>query len=409
MTEDERKQFLGLEAQLETTETELQMVERQAARERRATPEPDASSEAATEAARRAGVQVGRDNAEDDPKRGFKSHREFMQAVMAVGQGRREDPRLRPLKATVGSDEQGEYSDPHGGYLIPVSFSPEPRELMPEDDPTAGRTTAVPMTTPTVKFNARVDKNHSTSVSGGLVVYRRPETVEATSSRMSWEQITMQANGLFGLTYATEEILSDSPVSFIALLERGFRQQFASHLLNERLRGTGVGEFEGILNSPALITVTEEGGQSADTIEYENIKKMRARCWGYGSAIWLANHDTLPQMLSLVQTVGTGGVPIYHPSAQDGEPDRLLGRPIFYSEYPSTLGDLGDIILANWGEYLEGTLQGLQSAESIHVRFVNHERAFKFWVRNDGRGWWRSVLTPKYGATMSPFVTLSAR
>jgi HK97 family phage major capsid protein len=241
-------------------------------------------------------------------------------------------------------------------------------------------------------------------------VTRRPETVDATSSRMKFEQVVMQANSLFGFAYATEEILSDSPTSFTTLLARGFNQQFSSHLINERLRGGGVGEFEGILNSPALITVAKEGGQAADTILYENIKKMRSRCWGYGMAIWLANHDTLPELMSLVQVVGTGGVPVYQPSARDGEPDRLLGRPIFYTEYCDTIGDVGDIILANWGEYLEGTYQTLQNAESIHVRFVQHERAFKFWLRNDARGWWKSVLTPKNGAaTMSPFVVLAAR
>jgi len=51
-----------------------------------------------------------------------------------------------------------------------------------------------------------------------------------------------------------------------------------------------------------------------------------------------------------------------------------------------------------------------QSAESVHVRFVNHERTFKFWLRNAGAPWWRSALTPnKSSVTLSPFVTLAAR
>jgi hypothetical protein len=46
----------------------------------------------------------------------------------------------------------------------------------------------------------------------------------------------------------------------------------------------------------------------------------------------------------------------------------------------------------------------------MHVRFVNHERAFKFWTRNAGAPWWRSALTPHKGsATLSPFVTLAER
>jgi HK97 family phage major capsid protein len=89
-------------------------------------------------------------------------------------------------------------------------------------------------------------------------------------------------------------------------------------------------------------------------------------------------------------------------------PTSLLGRPIFYTEYLPTLGSAGDVLLCNWSQYIEGTYQPLQSAESIHVRFVNNERAFRFTMRNDGAPWWRSVLTPKNGSTLSPYVTLAA-
>jgi len=52
----------------------------------------------------------------------------------------------------------------------------------------------------------------------------------------------------------------------------------------------------------------------------------------------------------------------------------------------------------------------MSNAESVHVRFLNHERTFKFWMENDGRCWWRSAMTPKRSAsTLSPFVTLATR
>jgi hypothetical protein len=74
-----------------------------------------------------------------------------------------------------------------------------------------------------------------------------------------------------------------------------------------------------------------------------------------------------------------------------------------------TLGTAGDLMLVNWSQYLEGTYQPLQSAESIHVRFVNNERAFRFTMRNDGAPWWRSALTPKHSSnTLSPYVRLAA-
>lgn len=346
-------------------------------------------------------------NADDDPKRGFKTHREFHLAVMDAGMGRKVDERLLPLRAAVGSDEQSGFSDSYGGYLLPEGFMGGLMQLSPESDPTAGRTTRVPMSTEIVNINARTDKNHTSSVSGGLQVYRREEAGSVSSSRMQVEQVKLEASMLMGLAYATEEILERSPISFAALLANGFRDEIGAKILSEKLRGTGVGQMEGILNTPALVTVSAETGQSADTILYANVVKMRSRCWRYSQAVWLYNHDTLPELMNMTDGFGRF---VWQPSAREGEPDLLLGRPAFATEYASTLGAVGDLILGVWSEYLEGQLEGLRSAESMHVRFVNHERAFKYYLSNAGKVWWRSALTPNQSSsTLSPFVVLAAR
>lgn len=356
-------------------------------------------------------------------RRGFKTPREFLNAVIDAGSGRRVDKRLYPLVtadrgegrldryATVGSDEARGVSDPYGGFLVPEDFHPDFMKVEPEADPMAEYVRRIPMGRPIVRIPARTDKNHTTSVAGGITVTRRPETVAGTSSVTQMEHVTLEAHSLFGLSYATEELLVDSPESFIAILETGFSEQFTYQLINERLNGTGVGEFQGVLNSPALVTVSKQAGQAAKTVIKENIDAMRAQCWGYGNAIWIANHDVGPQLASLNQAVGTAGTGmIWMPSYREDYPDMLLGRPLIFSEYAQTLGTVGDLILGNWNEYLEGTYQPLESAESIHVRFINHERAFKFWMRNDARCWWLTALTPKYSSSLlSPFVVLATR
>jgi len=346
---------------------------------------------------------------EDDPKKGFVDPQEFLTTIIDSTRKGVVDDRLK-FMATAGSDEAGTYSDPYGGFLIPEGLAPGMLSVSPEVDPIGSRVTTVPMTHPTVSFNARTDKEHATSVSGGLTVGRRAETQTGSAVRMVFEQVTLNAHALFGLSYATEEILERSPISFAAILEAGFRDQFQAHLIDERLNGTGVGEFEGVMTSPALVTVAKESGQDADTLCYENLVKMRSQCWGYGNAVWMANHDTLPQLMSIVFPGTLGGFPVWQTSAREGEPDVLFGRPVVMTEFCQTLGDLGDIILINWSQYLEGTYKPLRSAESIHVRFVNHERTFKFWIENDARGWWNVPLEPKNSTTqLSPFVALAAR
>ena len=98
---------------------------------------------------------VAREGWKDDPKCGFKTPRDFLQKVIEAPKARRLDERLQFL-AAAGSDEHGEYSDPHGNFFVPVGFSPTLMTTPTEADPIAGRTTSIPMTSPVVEWPARV-------------------------------------------------------------------------------------------------------------------------------------------------------------------------------------------------------------------------------------------------------------
>ena len=354
-----------------------------------------------------------KDSWQDDPKLGYKTQREFLLDVMAsdVMHRRHASPQVAsmfsaPMMATAGSDEQSTQSDSYGGYLIPEGFKPDLMKLEMESDPTASRVTRLPMTTPMLKLAARTDKNHSSSVSGGLTVSRRVETQEPTASRMVMERITLETTGQFGLSYASEELLERSPISFTTLIEQGFRDEYASAALDERLFGDGAGEPEGIMNSPALISVTRAAVNEIRGIDLVN---MRSRQWRYGRSIWIANHDCYPELVACALSGSNSDTWLYHHGNGTDVPDTLIGRPIFYSEYCATNGTTGDIVLCDWSQYLWATYgRDFRSAESMHVRFLNHERTFKVWTYNDGKCWWRSALTPKNGSnTLSPFVCIA--
>jgi HK97 family phage major capsid protein len=406
LTEEEDAEAEALVKQGDDINAMIQSRTRRDARQSRinglsavATPQPSAAP-----------VQVSnvRDLVADDPKKGFRNETEFLKAVMVAGMTGVKAEGLNYLQ-TAGSDEHSGSNDQYGGFTIPEGFQVGPLMVDPELDPITPLVTNVPMSTPTVHLAARVDKDHSTSVTGGLRVYRTSETEDSASSRIKMERVTLSVNGLMGVTYATEELLSDSPISFAALFAQSFGQEVTSKIIDERINGTGVGQFEGVLQTPALISVAKETGQKADTVVYENVVNMWARQWNKGRAIWLANHNVAPALMKLNQTVGTAGVPAWQPSAREGAPSLLLGRPIYFHEAVPALGDAGDLLFIDWSQYLEGNLGGTTFAESIHVRFLNNERAFRVTARNDGRSWWRSALTPKNGDTLSPFVALAER
>lgn len=362
-------------------------------------------------------VEAGQLHFLKDPMRGYKTPRQLLTDVIDVSRGKKiPDNRrefLDSLRA-VGSDEHATFNDPSSGYLIPPGMSPTLLGTELAQESSAGLTQAIPMTAPIVLIDARTDKDHSSgSVSGGLTFSRKPESKAGGTSRMETEKVKLQAYSLFGAAFATAEMMQDSPTSFVALLERGFRTQLPWHMTRERINGTGVGEYLGVMLSPAKIAIAKESGQKAATIVYQNLTKMVARSYNYGEMIWQANQTTIPQLMEMKVPVGTGGGAVspltWQTSARDGIPSALFGRPIEFTEHCKALGTEGDIRLTNWNEYLEGELLAPELESSVHVRWLENETAFRVFLRNAGVPWWGGQLTPENGDTISPIVTTSTR
>lgn len=98
--------------------------------------------------------------------------------------------------------------------------------------------------------------------------------------------------------------------SFEEMLSAGLTAATAWELDNGFLNGTGAGQPLGVLNDPALITITKETGQLAATILYENVAKMFSRLHPacVATSVWVANSAAIPQMLQMTLGVGTAGV-----------------------------------------------------------------------------------------------------
>ena len=351
-----------------------------------------------------------RSRAESDPMAGFKNQTDFIQAVVRASTEKVLDERLRPL-AAAGSDEQSGASNPFGAFLLPTALAPNVLSIDPMLDPTSSLVSSIPMETRSIELPFLVDKDHSGgSYVGGQRWLRRAETQAAISSRSQLGQCKLTATALTGLTFSSNELLADSPVSVAAMIQANFARGLAPTLLDEKINGTGVGQFLGVINAPATISIAKEGSQTADTIVGANISKMRARAYNYGSCIWMASPDALPALTQAHLTMTNTDIPLFTFGNGLDRPDTLMGRPIYFVEQCPTLGDVGDLICANWSEYLVGTRGGVENSSSVHVRFIEGEEVFRAEVRNDGKPWWNTAMTPKNGgATLSPFVTIAAR
>jgi len=154
-------------------------------------------------------------------------------------------------------------------------------------------------------------------------------------------------------------------------------------------------------------------GQGGATFIYENALAMWSRLLPRSkkNAVWLINQDLEPQLYSMSLTVGDGGSSVFLPSggASDTPYATLFGRPLIPCEHCSTVGTVGDIILADLsnGYILAEKAGGPKMAQSISVRFEYDEMAYRMTYRCDGQPLLSTPITPAQGSnTQSHFVAL---
>lgn len=344
----------------------------------------------------------------------FRSFGEQMQAVIRAGQpGGALDPRLS-TRAVMGMSE-GMPSD--GGFLVQTDFASELLKRTYETGQVASRCRRIPVSGGAngMKINA-IDEISRADGSrwGGVRAYWTAEAGDKTNATPSFRQMELSLKKLTGLAYATDELLADAN-ALESVLMTAFSEEFGFKLDDAIINGDGAGKPMGVMVSPALVSVAKEAGQPADTLQPENIIKMWSRMYNRSrlNSVWFINQDIEPQLFTLGILVGTGGSTVYMPpGGLSSQPyGTLFGRPVIPIEQCATLGDKGDILLADMSQYVLIEKGGVQSASSIHVRFVNDESVFRFVYRVDGQPIWHSPLTPYKGSsnTVSPFITLDAR
>ncbi len=344
----------------------------------------------------------------------FKNSGEFFQSVAsAMTPGRQVDHRLFQIQAATGLNET---TPSDGGFLVNTDIGNEILQTVFSPAKIASRCRRI-----RVSGNANgikipgLDESSRASGTrhGGVQGYWLDEAAQITASKPKFRQVELSLKKLAALVYTGDELLSDARMLGDYLAKVAGDE--LSFLLEDAIvNGSGAGQPLGILNAGCLATVDAESGQAADTVVAENIQKMWSRMLGSSrpNSVWLINQNVEPQLYSMALSVGTGGAPIFLPGGGMSEQPyaTLYGRPIIPCEHCPTLGDLGDIILADFGGYLLAQKGGIESAMSIHVKFDYDESVFRFVMRVDGQPALASAVTPFKGSdTLSHFVALAAR
>ena len=97
---------------------------------------------------------------------------------------------------------------------------------------------------------------------------------------------------------------------------------------------------------------------------------------------------------------GSTETPLFIPNQNAGveTPGTIFGRPLFFSEKCSALGDQGDIILVAPSMYAIGMRLDAAFDRSIHEGFMSDLVNFRLITRVEGTPIMNSAITPKHGS-----------
>jgi HK97 family phage major capsid protein len=221
--------------------------------------------------------------------------------------------------------------------------------------------------------------------------------------------IQLHARKLGLLTAASNELISDG-VGFEQQLGVAITKALEWFLDLAFLTGNGASKPLGIVEAPCTITVNKETGQPAATITYANVSKMFARLHpgSYANSVWVANSTAIPQLLQLSIPLGTSGSHVPVMSESNGK-FTMLTRPVIFTEKAQSLGTKGDIMLADFSQFVVGMRAEFQLAKSAHIGFETDSSAYRGVIRVDGQPKLSAPITPLHGDTLSPFVVLQTR
>ena len=350
-----------------------------------------------------------------DPRHGFQSVGEFMQAVyQAEKPGQSLDERLL-IGGGRGAAAPGAYgneaSGQDGGFLVPPQFSQDIFRLSLGEDSLLPLTDNVEISGNSMAF----PKDETTPWgTNGIRAYWQGEASSATATKPVLGLATLRLKKLMALVPTTDELLEDTN-ALTSYLPEKVADSIRWKTNESILFGAGNGVPIGAMTAGATVTVAKESGQATQTLVPQNLAKMISRLppGSFAKSVWIVNNDVLPALFTLT----LGNYPIYMPNGltvggiQVSPYGTLLGRPVFVSQHANTFSSQGDVLLVDLSYYQTITKAGgLQTATSMHLYFDADLTAFRTTFRMDGQSKIGAAISPAKGsASMSPFIQLGAR
>jgi len=317
------------------------------------------------------------------------------------------DNRIMNAPASYGAE--GVNTD--GGFAVPPDFRANIMKFVESEQSLLGQCDQVVTSSNAVSMP--FDSTTPWASSGGIIGQWIGEGQSFTPQKPSFKMLNCKAHKLGVLVALSDELVEDVP-AMTAYLNSKVPDKFNAMVNTAIVAGTGAGQPQGLLNSPAKITQAAEAAQGAGTVVAKNVLKMWSRMYGpwRAGAVWLINQDVEQQLQQLTMPGTNPSQAAYMPPGGFANSPfaTLLGRPIYDLEACSALGTEGDIVLVNLKQYLAVVKGGMRQDASIHMYFDSDHMAFRFVLRLGGQAYLDAPIARQSGSstTLSSIVTLNS-
>lgn len=347
----------------------------------------------------------GRKGEKPSPLHVFDSLGDQLKAIENFARRGQMDERLERLNNEAKGANTGVGAE--GGFAIQEDFAKGILETAAEHGEILSRVRkyTVGANANSVRWYAIDEDDVSSHVFGGVQVYWAEEGGTVNAAKPKLRQVKCDLEKMMGLAYATSEMLEDT-----TFMTSFFGHTFSvavERLLEEAiLSGTGTGQPKGILTSTALLEhqrAEENKIGITDVLGLWQLAHHKYR----RNMVWLAHPDCEEQL----QQLTLGDKPIWMPEGGISEApyQRILGRPVLYTDCCAKLGEKGDLQLDDLSKYTLITKGGARQAWSMHVEFLTDQMAYRIVLRCNGTPELTQAVTIRNSESKrSAFVALGA-
>ena len=343
----------------------------------------------------------------------FKDWGDFMQAVTVAYKGGKPDPRLVGWKQAATPEERKDLVEnigASGGFLVPTEFYAQLMSVDPESQIVRSRATKIRMRRRQVDIPVLNQAGTTAGIPhwfGGMQFYWTEEAGLKTETNASFKKVSLVAHKLTGYTEVSDELLDDSAISLGDFFNSSLGFAGGISWLEDYafLRGTGAGQPLGVINAGATITVPRQA--VGTPVQYLDLINMMESFLPSARGVWVVNQSVFSNLMTMQDPSGEY---IWQPNFQASVPGMLWGMPVIFTEKTPTVGNAGDVLLADFRYYLIGDRQATTIESTNQYRWQYDLTSWRAVHRVDGQPWLSAPITLQDGTlTVSPFVILGAK